>query len=155
MDTPPPEQAQPTFYYSIRTEAAGWTVLAPLVTTFCFYAILFESVGIPVDLVLLLVGLIPELELLRHWGWSIWTARFYDDHAEIRARKIVKSFAYSDVLKVVQRRSGSGATLLSISLRGERKPIGLHANPVNKRLRMNLKDWLRMKAQLNLVETTD
>jgi hypothetical protein len=153
MDLSDSDSARPVFSYSIRRGVVWWAAVAPIVTLFCFYAILFESVGVVVDTFLLLVGLTPEFELFRHWAWSIWTARFYSDHAEIRARKISKSFVYSDVLTVVLRRSALGATLLLISLSGEQKTVALQTNPVNKRLGMNLNDWLRVKAQLDSTST--
>lgn len=153
MSSATDELARPVFTHSTARAAIGWILLAPIVTGFCFYSALFEPVGLISSLILFLVGTIPELELLYLWAESIWAFSFYDQYAEVRGRKFHKKFVYTDVTDVTTKKSGFGPVRLTITLKGESKPLTLTSNPVNE-TKVDLGSWLQARTVTSTTHET-
>lgn len=125
---------------------AWWGAFTPFVTALYVYEILLVPMDF-INVVVLLVGLVPEIELFRLWQRPVWHASFYTDFVELRGRKFARGFWYWDIQRVMHRKGVLGPQSLTLSLKGEQEPMAIHANPVNEELQMNLNEWLAAKTQ--------
>jgi hypothetical protein len=143
-----PESGQVIFEYSIRRRILTWALLAPVVNGFYLLAVLMEPPNLRADLILLVIGLIPEYQLVLFWARPVRSARFYEDHAEFHGRNTNRTIGYSDIQAVKLRTGELKSPLTAIFLRAEPNPIALNGNPVSKDGKVRLYDWLQMKTQV-------
>lgn len=143
---------RPIFEYSLGHRMLGWAIAAPIVTGFYVWYISIEPLNLRLDLILLLIGLIPEIQLVRFWRMRIHGARFFDDHFEISRRSFVESISYPEIERVVVRKSSLGPTSVLIRLQGRREALIMSSNPMNRELNSDLGHWLLSRTPNNQSE---
>jgi len=143
--TTAPDSGIPIFEYSIRKRIIAWVLLAPVVNGFYALAVVIEPSNLRADLILLILGLIPEYQLVLYWARRVRTARFYQDHAEFHGRKTNRTIQYSEIQEIKHRGGELRSPLIAIFLKAEPDPIAFSGNPLSRDGKARLADWLQDK----------
>src|SRR6266571_79289 len=136
---------QPLFTYSVAGRMIKWAIAALFVTPFYVWVIFlvspnpFQSRS---DFLLLLIGLLPEVIIIRDWQKRVRRAEFFEEYARITGRNLSKEIRYGEIERVSLIKGTLGSIAVSLFLKDKSKPLDLFWNPTNKPLKTDLYTWL-------------
>ena len=116
-----------------------------------FFIPLFSSGVFPAVFGFVGAGVFGYVLIMTHRTTEIREARFLANEFKIRGSRFKKVFAYSQIERVTLTdsdiRIGPWKQQISVWVKGEVRPLVLHRNYVNKKLKIDLYSWLTRKTQ--------